>query len=196
MSNPNSTARKAASGRLRASALALCLAAGTAQAGGVQEIDARVVGVVPLYETVEINEPQEICRDERVAYEVPRYHRRERRSATGPILGAVIGGAIGNAVGSGKRNKQVGVAVGALLGGSIGADIARQRRAEAGYGYDRAPVRYRTERVCEWQDRYRTEQQLTGYRVSYRIGGDTFETITDYRPGDTIPVRVAVTPLV
>ena len=52
------------------------------------------------------------------------------------------------------------------------------------------PVRYRTEQVCHWEDSYRTEQQLTGYRVSYRIGGETYETVTDYRPGTTIPVRV------
>ena len=112
--------------------LSLLLAAPLSRAGGVQEIDAPVVGVVPLYETVEINQPQEVCRDGAGCLRGAALSRTGNdTSATGPLLGAVIGGAIGNAVGSGKRNKQVGVAVGALLGGSIGADIARQQRERA-----------------------------------------------------------------
>ncbi|MEM6709569.1 MAG: glycine zipper domain-containing protein [Pseudomonadota bacterium] len=174
-----------------ATTLALGLSS-IAQAGGVAQFDAPVVGVVPLYETVEIAEPREVCRREQVAYEPYGERGRRGRSATAPILGAVIGGAIGNAVGSGKRNKQVGVAVGAILGGSIGADIARQQRRDRVSG----PVRYRTETICSVEESFRTEQQLTGYRVSYRVNGEIYETVTDYRPGSTIPVRLAVSPLV
>ena len=36
--------------------------------------------------------------------------------------------------------------------------------------------------------------QVVGYRVTYEYAGQTFETITDAHPGDTIPVRVSVTP--
>lgn len=165
--------------------------AGTAQAGGVSEVQARVLHVEPLFAQVEVAVPREVCRQQDVAIE-PRTRRFGQRSATGPLLGAVIGGAIGNAVGSGKRNKQVGVAVGALLGGSIGADIARQRRAER---YRDQPVRYRRETVCTVENDYRIEERPNGYRVTYRFAGETYETFTDYRPGETIPVRVAVTPL-
>ena len=176
---------------LAATVVAATIVAGTAQAGGVSEVRARVINVEPLFEQVEVPVPREICRQQDVALE-PRYRRQGQRSATGPLLGAVIGGAIGNAVGSGKRNKQVGVAVGALLGGSIGADIARQRRAER---YEERPVRYRRETVCTVENEYRIEERQNGYRVTYRYGGQTYETYTDYEPGDTIPVRVSITPL-
>ncbi|MEM1432445.1 MAG: glycine zipper 2TM domain-containing protein [Pseudomonadota bacterium] len=189
--NGRGTARRVLKGAAGIVTLAATVVAGTAQAGGVTEVRARVVNVEPLYEQIEVAVPREVCRQENVALE-PRYRRHGHRSATGPLLGAVIGGAIGNAVGSKKRNKQVGVAVGALLGGSIGADIARQRRAERAGDY---PVRYRRETVCTVENDYRIEEQLNGYRVTYRYAGQTYETYTDYEPGDTIPVRVSITPL-
>jgi len=121
-----------------------------------------------------------------VAY---RHAPEHRASATGPILGAIIGGALGNAVGHKKRNKQVGTVVGAVLGGSIGADIARQNRHYRG-----APVEYRTEQVCETVSEYRSEQQLTGYDVRYRYAGQTYQTRMPRDPGDSIRVRVHVSP--
>lgn len=176
--------------------LATCLAAGAAAADSVREVQAPVTRVEPVYETVEVVVPREVCREQEVAVrEAPL--RRHRQSVTGPILGAVIGGALGNAVGSGKRNKQVGVAVGALLGGSIGADVARQRRdRHDAYPHRGQRVSYHTETVCAVERDYRSERQLTGYRVTYRFAGQSYETFTDYEPGETIPVQVAITPLV
>ncbi len=142
---------------------------------------ADVVSVHPVYETVAFSTPVEQCHEERVAY------RSGRASATGPILGAIIGGAIGNAVGHKKRNKQVGTAVGALLGGSIGADVSRRNR----YG---ERVSYRTEEVCDVVHETREEERLMGYDVSYVYGGTTYRTRMNRHPGDTLRVRVRVSP--
>lgn len=162
--------------------LALSVAA-TAQANVSYE-QAPVVDVEPMYETVSYSVPTQVCRDEEVAV-----RSRQRGSVVAPVLGAVIGGAIGNAVGHKKRNKQVGTAVGAVLGGTIGADISRR---QARYGEQ---VRYRTERVCHTEQELREEERQIGYRVSYLYGGQTFRTTTDQHPGDSIRVRVAVSPV-
>ncbi|MBX3705248.1 MAG: glycine zipper 2TM domain-containing protein [Pseudomonadales bacterium] len=152
-------------------------------AGG-RHHEARVLSSKPIYQTVSYSVPVEQCRYEQVAYHEPGH-----RSATPALLGAVIGGALGNAVGHSKRNKQVGVAVGAVLGASVGSDIGR-RHQTAG-----SPVRYGTERVCSTVHEQRHEDQLVGYRVTYRYAGQTYVTDMDYDPGPTLPVVVHVRPL-
>lgn len=145
---------------------------------------AKVLASDPIYETVSYSVPVEQCRDETVAH-----HDNRGYSATGPILGAIIGGALGNAVGHKKRNKQVGTAVGAVLGGSIGADISRRNRAY------RDDVRYSTRQVCTVEHQEHLEERLTGYRVTYRYGGETYTTHMDHDPGSSLRVRVRVTPV-
>jgi uncharacterized protein YcfJ len=167
-------------------ALPLILAPSLTFAAGTYD-RARVVGVEAVYETVSYEVPVKECRMEQVAY---RHGPEHRASATGPILGAIIGGALGNAVGHKKRNKQVGTAVGALLGGSIGADIARQNRYHRG-----ASVEYRNEQVCNTVSEYRSEEQLLGYDVRYRYAGKTYQTRMPRDPGDSIRVRVHVSPV-
>ncbi len=162
----------------------LALGCAAAAQANVSYEQAPVVDVEPMYETVSYTVPTEVCRDEEVAV-----HARRRGSVVAPVLGAVIGGAIGNAVGHRKRNKQVGTAVGAVLGGSIGADISRR---QARYGEQ---VRYRTERVCRTEREVREEERQIGYRVSYVYAGQTLSTTTDRHPGDSIRVRVAVSPV-
>ncbi len=174
------------SGLAAASALSVALMLpGVANAQHGYQL-AEVVGVEPVYETVRHSVPREVCTQREVAYSEPRYRRA---SATGPILGAIIGGAIGNAVGHRKRNKQVGTAVGALLGGSIGADVSRRARYEDGR------VSYRTQEVCDVVRDVREEQRVSGYRVSYEYGGEVYTTRMATHPGETIRVRVHVTPV-
>lgn len=143
---------------------------------------ATVTDVTPVYETVTLVEPYQECRNERVAY------GNGRGSATPPILGAIIGGALGNAVGHKKRNKQVGVVVGALLGGSIGADIARRNRAHG-------RVSYHTQQRCHMVEQTRREERFRGYDVTYEYGGTTYRTRMQRNPGDTVRVRVRITPV-
>jgi uncharacterized protein YcfJ len=54
---------------------------------------ANVVSSSPVYETVVYEEPREVCRQERVAYQEP-----VRESKTAGVVGALIGGALGNAL--------------------------------------------------------------------------------------------------
>jgi uncharacterized protein YcfJ len=134
---------------------------------------ARVLSSDPVYETVTYSEPVEQCREETVAY-----HDDRSYSATPTIVGAIIGGALGNAVGHHKHNKQMGTVVGAVLGGSIGDD-----------------VRYATRQVCTVVNQEHQEDRLVGYRVTYHYGGETYTTRLDHDPGDTLRVRVHVTPV-
>ncbi len=169
----------------------LLLIPGVALASSTYD-QARVVRSVPVYESVSYEVPVEECRTERVAYPSGGH---QRASATGPILGAIIGGALGNAVGHKKRNKQVGTVVGAVLGGSIGADIARRHRARYdGYGYRGNAVTYRDEQVCDVVNEFRQEERLTGYDVTYRYGGKTYNTVMPHDPGRSLRVRVRVSP--
>jgi uncharacterized protein YcfJ len=171
-------------------AAALALAPLAADAGhderravGTTYATARVVDVVPVYETVRHAVPTEVCRDERVPYR----GADARRSSAAPVLGAIIGGAIGNAVGHEKRNKQVGAVAGAVLGGAIGYDLSRR-------GGDAAPAGYRYEEVCEVSHQYREEERIAHYEVSYQYGGEVYSTTLPYDPGRNLRVRVSVTP--
>lgn len=154
---------------------------------GVQYHEVPVLDIEPIMATVEVVEPEERC-----WYEDVRQRPRDTRpSATAPLMGAIIGGAVGNAVGHNKRNKQIGAVLGAVLGGSIGHDISRRERARSG---SEREVRVVTKEVCKTHDRRRTEQRVTGYLVTYRYAGETYRARTDRRPGETIRVRVRVTP--
>ena len=144
--------------------------------------EAQVLSAEPVYETVRREFPVQACREEQVAYRTGRHG-----FTTGPILGAIIGGALGNAVGHEKRNKQVGAVVGAVLGGSIGADISRRHRQ--GHG-----VAYRTEEVCNTRYEVRSEEQLAGYDGRYHYAGTTYQTRMPHYPGQTLRVRVQVSP--
>ena len=81
--------------RLKAAALVagLSIVSTTAYAGSSYE-RARVVSSTPVYQTVVYEEPREVCRQERVAYQESAH-----RSKTPGIIGAIVGGALGNAVG-------------------------------------------------------------------------------------------------
>ncbi len=185
------TQRQTSAGRTLRKAIALAAGIGvssTVLAASTYD-EARVLSAEPVYQTVVHETPREQCYNEEVAYREPRHGRR---SATPTILGAVIGGAIGNAVGHRKSNKRVGTAVGALLGGSIGHDIGR-RQADA-HGVRSDVVRYRTERVCEVVNEVRESEELVGYDVRYAYAGDVYQTRTRHHPGDSLRVRVRVTP--
>ena len=146
----------------------------------VQYAEAKVLDVEPIVERIEYVEPKERC-----WFETRRY--RAERSASTPLVGALIGGAIGNALGHNKRNKQVGAVVGAVLGGSIAHDVSR-RQAYA------APERRVRREVCEVVDRTTYRERVTGYLVTYRYAGETHRARMASEPGETIRVRVRVSP--
>ncbi len=140
---------------------------------------ARVVWAKPIYETVEVSRPVRECWTERVV-------RRGRRaeSYTGTIAGGIIGGVVGNQIGRG-RGRTVLTVAGSLLGASIGHDLsARPGRP-----------RISREERCEVVEHYEEQEQIVGYRVKYRYGGQTFFTRTEEHPGQRIRIRVKVNPV-
>lgn len=50
------------------------------------------------------------------------------------------------------------------------------------------------EEVCRSVERARYIDEVTGYRVRYRYGGERFTKITTEHPGDRIPIEVRVEP--
>ena len=143
---------------------------------------ARVVGVEPMYETVSYTVPREQCSEQRV----------QTGSGGGvspalPLLAAVAGGALGSAVAHGHNNKQTGAVIGAVFGGAVGYDVAR-RNATPRY------VTYGAQQVCTEVQDVHEEQRISGYSVRYQYLGQTYSTVTQYPPGDTVRVRVDVTP--
>lgn len=182
MKSSNKIVSIGSNGALKSAFLAGVVSVGMPFVANASTYDqAQVISAEPVYETIRREVPVQACHQEEVAYRSGR-----NRSATGPILGAIIGGAIGNAVGHEKRNKQVGTVVGAVLGGSIGADISRRQRS--------GPVDYRTEEVCDTRYEVRSEEQLAGYDVRYVYAGTTYQTRMPRDPGDTLRVRVRVSP--
>lgn len=166
--------------------------AALAQADGREHRDsgqeyARVIESRPVYRDVRVNRPHRECWNERVRVERVRGSGNSR---TPELLSAVVGGAIGNALGTNKSSQRVGAVVGAVLGHSIGSDIVDANRHG---GRERA--RYRTVRQCETVDEYVHEQRLVGYDVRYRYRGREYTVRTDHDPGQRIPVRVHVEPV-
>ncbi|MBN0988468.1 glycine zipper 2TM domain-containing protein [Amphritea pacifica] len=147
---------------------------------------ARVTHVEPIVVQTERRIPRRECWEEDVRYETPAHHRK---SYTGPILGGIIGGAIGNELGAGQDNKKVGAVVGAVLGASIGNDISRNSHHRGNN------VEYRTETRCNVQHDIEYYERVTGYKVTYRYNGQTYQTRMDHDPGDRIRVRVSVSPV-
>ena len=170
--------------KLHAVTIAAAIIATPALAGTAYD-EAEVLDVEPVHELVRHITPREECRLERMPARI------ERRSGTAPIVGAVIGGAIGNAVGHNKRNKQVGAVVGAVLGGSIAADIARERDRHQGRwarGWERREI-------CREVEDVSLEREIVGYDVTYRYGGRNHTARMSRDPGDTVRVRVRVSPI-
>ncbi|MEH6652019.1 MAG: glycine zipper 2TM domain-containing protein [Motiliproteus sp.] len=149
---------------------------------------AQVVAVDPILQSVSYQVPQQQCWSERVAYQVPV---KSHRSATPTLLGTIIGAAIGSNLGKGNHSdgRTAKTIAGGLLGASIGRDYSVRNQPQA-------RTQYRNEERCNTTYQSRSEQQVTGYDVSYRFRGETYRTRMDYDPGDTILVNVQVRPVI
>jgi len=160
---------------------------------------ARVLEVQPVVERVQIPETERLCRDETVARRVPEY-----RSPAPVIVGAILGGVIGSELsrGHGHRyhggyrrnyrhghggNRAAGTVAGVAIGSIIGSSLQ----------YSAAPPRYYSERVnvCRDQTRYRDEERVVAWDVTWEFRGQVFHSRMDEPPGDRIRVRVSVRPV-
>lgn len=143
---------------------------------------AKVVNVRPIYKTVRINNPRRECwNEERVVR-----HNGHNKSATPVVIGGLLGGVIGSRFGKG-RGKDVATVAGVALGASIASDMRSNKHSGGS--------RFANERVCQTSNEYTEEEQVNGYRVSYRYKGNTYVTRMGHRPGKRIKVRVQVSPV-
>lgn len=151
---------------------------------------ADVMSSVPIYRTVRVEEPRRECWDERVVYE-------DRRSqdywfdngVAGGVVGAIAGGIAGHQFGKG-RGKDAATVLGAVIGAGVGQRVAVQNtRRDPGY------QRVGYEERCQTVTKYRTEQRIDAYDVTYRFGGQTYQTTLPYDPGARLAVDVSVRPL-
>jgi uncharacterized protein YcfJ len=140
---------------------------------------ADVIESTPIVKNIRISTPREECWDESVA-------EYRRNNGVGTVVGAIVGGALGNAVGHNKSNKKVGAVVGAVLGGTIGNAASNERTGTR---------HTRTEEVCRVINDYREEERVVGYHVRYQYNDVIYTTRTDREPGDTIKLRLSVSPL-
>jgi uncharacterized protein YcfJ len=142
---------------------------------------ARVISAQPMYEIVSVTAPREQCSEQRV----------QTGSGGGinpavPLLAAVAGGVLGSAI-TNHHNQRAGGVVGAVFGGAVGYDVAR-RNAQPRY------VTYGTQEVCTVVQDTHEEERVNGYRVQYQYLGQTYSTVMRNPPGDTVRVRVDVSP--
>jgi len=147
---------------------------------------AQVISAQPIINYVTVKTPVRECWEEMQYYTVDR---RAGHKAGGTLLGAVIGGVIGHQVGSGRGNDAATVA-GTLIGAAIGNDAARRRHGDA-YGVERHA---RPVERCKTSYREHNEEQIDGYRVTYRYNGQKYMTEMPYDPGRKIKVRVDIRP--
>ena len=66
---------------------------------------------------------------------------------------------------------------------TIGEDIRRQAR------------QWKQQRRCRNVTEQRASEHITGYRVTYRYGGETQTTRLSYDPGERMPVNVSLSPM-
>lgn len=161
----------------------LPLCSGLALAGNDHFLEVPVLDVRPEYRVERTPVERQVC------WEEDRYARVERgqRSRTGTIFGAIVGGVIGNQFGSGNGRRAATVA-GAALGGSIGRDIDRQNRDPDAY-------RVVSREQCRIERDYQETSVADGFRVTYEYAGRLYYTRTRHHPGDSLRIRVAVTPV-
>jgi uncharacterized protein YcfJ len=119
------------------------------------------------------------------------YRGDGRKSTGGAVIGAIVGGALGNQAGKGDGRKASTIA-GAVIGGVIGSNANRNTKD---YEYrDNTGGTVRRCRTVYDNNNNSNYGNYDSYNVTYRYAGQTYRTVTDYRPGRTMRVVVNVTP--
>jgi len=163
--------------------LATGAVAAQAQPQGPSFVDrARVQEVQPQYESVQV--PRQECRSQWVQ-DAPV---ASGGGYGGAIIGGVAGGLLGNQVGKG-HGKEAATAAGAVIGAITGDRIQNNNN------YPQQVVQAPPREVRQCRTVMDSQQQLTGYRVTYEYRGNEYVTVMREQPGRSLPVRVSVTPL-
>ena len=144
----------------------MTLAAASVSAQNIITRDqAQVVGIEPIME--QVRQPSRCVQNN-------NNYQRQELNIGGAVLGTVIGGAIGSRFGGGHGREAL-IAAGAGAGAVYGAN----QNSQQGYAGTQ----------CEPDS---VGSRVTGYRVTYEYQGYRATTITQYQPGQTIPVTITV----
>jgi uncharacterized protein YcfJ len=141
---------------------------------------AEVLNSTPVYRQVNVAIPRQECYDQQVVYN----DYRPNLGAT--LIGGLAGGLLGHSIGGGS-GKAWATGIGAVVGAGVGNNIANAN----GYG---GGQRVGYQRQCNTVSDYQPQQQLEGYDVTYRYGGQVYRTHLPYDPGSQLLVRVNVAP--
>jgi len=149
---------------------------------------ADVVRSEPIYKTVTVSRPERVCEEVEVYDRRDRYNRRARHhhhddTAGGTIAGGVIGGVLGRQIGKGSGRDAATIA-GVLIGSAIGHDnAAKNKRSNHRSDHRRDDnYRVRTEQRCHVNTERFTEERMDGYRVTYFLNGQEYQTRTRRKP--------------
>jgi len=140
---------------------------------------ATVMQSKPVYRIVEVTSAEKQCQSQEVVYQ-----QRNRKSAKGSLIGGILGAAVGHAIGHRSKHRTGATIAGALVGASIGNDG------------DASVTQHRgVENHCKMVPTSWEEERIIGYNVVYRYNGRTFETRLPFEPGDSLKIRVIISPL-
>lgn len=138
---------------------------------------AEVLNSTPVYQQVNVAIPRQQCYDQQVVY------RDSGATVGGTLLGGLAGGLLGHSIGGGS-GKAWATGIGAVVGAGIGNNIASAN----------SPARVGYQQQCTTVNDYQVQQQLAGYDVTYRYGGQVYRTHLGYDPGPQMLVNVNVAP--
>ncbi|NND65905.1 MAG: glycine zipper 2TM domain-containing protein [Gammaproteobacteria bacterium] len=142
--------------------------------------DARVIRVVPIVRQVRVVDTQYECWNENVTHTTSNGN-----TAAATIAGGLIGGVLGRQIGGGSGRDGMTV-VGTLVGSAIANDQAQRNSGRTTY--------QDTVERCENRPIDYYEDRIDGYDVTYEYNGREYQTSLSYDPGNTIKVRVDVSP--
>ncbi|WP_456431029.1 glycine zipper 2TM domain-containing protein [Nitratifractor sp.] len=111
----------------------------------------RVSRSIPIYKTVTIRRPYEVCSDR----QVPVYQNDGSAQPVATLIGGLAGGVLGHQIGRG-HGRDAATIGGAVVGALIGANMAENSRP--------CRVRYRTRQVCETRYETHRERRLVRYK--------------------------------
>lgn len=157
------------------------LAATSAQANAEQAIHydyATVLESRPVMQLVDRTDYRKECKPTVIRYEKKVRDKGDR------LAGAILGAAVGHALGHRSKHRTGATVAGAIIGNNIAKSNS-----------DKYVVKEKVENHCQmipvtWQ-----EEQIVGYHVVYRYNDKTFESRLPYQPGDTLKIRVLLTPI-
>jgi len=146
---------------------------------------ARVHDVQPQYQLVQV--PRQECASQYVQDAPQVVQGSSGTGYGGAIIGGVAGGLLGNQVGKG-HGREAATAAGAVIGAITGDRLQNN-------GQPQQVVQAPPREVRNCRTVADVQQQLTGYRVTYEYRGNQYQTVMREQPGQSLPVRVSVTPL-